>query len=174
MSTPDNPQGTDPATPSVPPYPGTPEGSPAPAQPPAPGQSAAYGQQPTPGAYPGQAPYGSTAPYGSAAPYGASSPYGAAPYGAYAAPKTNVLAIVSLISSIASFVVLPFIGSLVGVITGHMGLSQIKRTGEQGRGLALAGTIVGYVGLGFILLLVLFFLSFLPLIIGSATTGTLS
>lgn len=168
MSTPENPQGTDPTTPSVPPQAETPEGSPPPAQPPAYGQAPAYGQQSAPGAYPGQA------PYGSAAPYGAQSPYGSAPYGAYAAPKTNVLAIVSLISSIASFVILPFIGSLVGVITGHMALSQIKRTGEQGRGLALAGTIVGYVGLGFILLLVLFFLSFLPLIIGSATTGTLS
>ncbi|TQK19436.1 uncharacterized protein DUF4190 [Microbacterium sp. SLBN-154] len=162
MSTPENPQGTDPTTPAVPPYPGSPQGSSAPAQPPA------YGQPPAQTPYPGPSPYGATAPYGS------QPPYGNAPYGAYAAPRTNVLAIVSLISSIASFVVLPFIGSLVGVITGHMALSQIKRTGEQGRGLALAGMIVGYVGLGFILLLVLFFLSFLPLIIGSATTGTLS
>lgn len=33
-----------------------------------------------------------------------------------------------------------------GIITGHMALSKIKRTGEGGRGLALAGTIIGYVG----------------------------
>ncbi|WP_322409222.1 DUF4190 domain-containing protein [Microbacterium invictum] len=166
MSTPDNPQGTDPNAPSVPPYPGAPQGSPTPP---------AYGQPPAydpPAA--AQAPYGSAAPYAAQAPYGAAPYGGTAPYGAYAGPKTNVLAIVSLISSIVAFVVLPFIGSLVGVITGHMALSQIKRTGEQGRGLALAGTIVGYVGLGFILLFILFFLSFLPLIIGSATTGTLS
>ncbi|AZC13840.1 DUF4190 domain-containing protein [Microbacterium sp. ABRD28] len=162
MSTPENPQGTEPTTPGVPPYPGSPQGSSAPAQPPA------YGQPPAQAPYPGPSPYGATAPYGT------QPPYAGAPYGAYAGPKTNVLAIVSLISSIASFVILPFIGSLVGVITGHMALSQIKRTGEQGRGLALAGTIVGYVGLGFILLFVLFFLSFLPLIIGSASTGTLS
>ena len=54
--------------------------------------------------------------------------------------KTNVLAIVSLVTSIVGM-------SLVGVITGHIGLNQIKKTGEQGRGLAIAGLIVGYVAL---------------------------
>ena len=54
-------------------------------------------------------------------------------------PRYNVLAIVSLVSA--------FFVSLVAVITGHMALGQIKRTGEKGRGLALAGLIVGYVGI---------------------------
>ncbi|MHA7305646.1 thioredoxin domain-containing protein [Arthrobacter sp. TMN-49] len=49
---------------------------------------------------------------------------------------TNTLAIVSLVSSF-------FVG-LAGVITGHIALSQIKRTGEDGRGLAIAGLIIGY------------------------------
>lgn len=65
-----------------------------------------------------------------------------APQAPFGAPqnnkKTNTLAIVSLISS--------FFISLVGIITGHMALSQIKKTGEKGRGMALAGTIIGYVG----------------------------
>lgn len=175
MSTPDNPQGTDPTTPSVPPAPGAPQGSPAYGQPPAYAQPPSYGQAPY-----GQAPtYGQQQPapdpYSGQAPYGARAPYAPGPYGAYAAPKTNVLAIVSLIASLVGIIfILPFVGSLVGVITGHMSLSQIKRTGEQGRGLALAGTIVGYVGLGIILLVTIFFLSFLPLIIGSASSGTLS
>ncbi|MFC9918007.1 DUF4190 domain-containing protein [Agromyces binzhouensis] len=66
--------------------------------------------------------------------------YGATPsYGAPAPQKTNVLAIVSLVSS--------FFISLVAIITGHIALSQIKKTGEQGRGLAIAGLIIGYVGL---------------------------
>lgn len=167
MSTPDNPQGTEPTVPLPPAAP--PYGSPA---------SAPYGS-PAPASYgaPESAPYGSP-PYGSAphgaAPYGAPG-YGAgAPYGAYGAPKTNVLAIVSLISALSALVI-PVIGSVVAIITGHMGLSQIKQTGEQGRGLALAGTIIGYVGVGFILLTVVFFLALLPAIIGSATTyGTLS
>lgn len=51
--------------------------------------------------------------------------------------KTNTLAIVALISA--------FFISVLGIILGHIALSQIKKTGEGGRGLALAGTIIGYV-----------------------------
>ncbi|MFK4837032.1 DUF4190 domain-containing protein, partial [Microbacterium sp. ZW T2_14] len=102
------------------------------------------------GAYP-PPPYGTAAP---AAPsYGTAPAYGAAPgYGYGAQPKTNTLAIVSLIASIASFIIVPFVGSVVGVITGHMSLNQLKTSGEQGRGMALAGTIVGWVGLGLAIL----------------------
>ena len=93
--------------------------------------------------------YGTGAPaYGTGAPsYDATSPaYAAAPNG----QKTNVLAIVSLVSS--------FFISIVGIITGHIALSQIKKTGEQGRGLAIAGLIIGYIGLvvGIILAIVWF------------------
>jgi len=51
--------------------------------------------------------------------------------------KTNTLAIVALISA--------FIVPLAGIITGHIALSQIKKTGQAGHGLALAGTVLGYV-----------------------------
>jgi peptidyl-prolyl cis-trans isomerase B (cyclophilin B) len=54
--------------------------------------------------------------------------------------KTNVLAIVSLVTSIIGL-------SIVGIITGHIGMNQIKKTGESGRGLATAGLIIGYLGL---------------------------
>ena len=50
---------------------------------------------------------------------------------------TNVLAIISLIASCIGFTV-------PGIIMGHIALHQIKTSGEQGRGLALAGVIVGY------------------------------
>ncbi|NEM91261.1 DUF4190 domain-containing protein [Galbitalea soli] len=33
---------------------------------------------------------------------------------------------------------------LGGIVVGHVSLRQIKRSGERGRGLALAGTILGY------------------------------
>ncbi|MCU1599201.1 MAG: hypothetical protein QOE85_1078 [Actinomycetota bacterium] len=52
-------------------------------------------------------------------------------------PRTNVLAIVAII--------LGFLVPIGGIITGHIALSQIKKTGEAGHGLALAGTIIGYV-----------------------------
>ncbi|GAA1136464.1 DUF4190 domain-containing protein [Microbacterium aurantiacum] len=134
---------------------------PAPGYPPPPAYASPAGAAPS---YP--APSGYAAP---AYPQGTSSPQG---YGYPSAPKTNTLAIVSLVSSLAALVILPFIGSLVGVITGHMSLSQIKRTGENGRGLALTGTIVGWVGLGFIVLgLLLFLLLLLPAIVVSGSTS---
>jgi uncharacterized protein YacL len=50
--------------------------------------------------------------------------------------RTNVLAIVGLILAIFF--------PLIGAIVGHVALSQIKKTGEEGRGLALAAVIVGW------------------------------
>ncbi len=52
-------------------------------------------------------------------------------------PGYNTLAIVGFI--------LAFFVSLVGAILGFVALSQIKRTGEQGRGLAIAAIIIGLV-----------------------------
>lgn len=99
-------------------------------------------------------PAAATAP---AAP--AASPYAQQPYAT--GPKTNVLAIVSLVASILSF-------SIVGVITGHIALSQIKKRAEGGRGLAIAGLIVGYLGcLGWIILWV----SIIGLSIWGASVG---
>ena len=61
------------------------------------------------------------------------------PYTAPAAPagKTNTLAIIALIGA--------FVFPLAGIICGHIALGQIKKTGEAGQGLALWGTILGYV-----------------------------
>lgn len=88
--------------------------------------------------------------------------YGAPAYTPYpSAPKTNVLAIVSLVSSLVGMFIIPFLGSLAGVITGHIALKQVKNNGEGGRGLAIAGTIIGWVGVVFsvigIALLITFF-----------------
>ncbi|MFD6053821.1 DUF4190 domain-containing protein [Agromyces sp. NPDC060279] len=58
--------------------------------------------------------------------------------------KTNTLAVVSLVASLAGL--LTGFGFIVGIICGHISLSQIKQRGEEGRGAALAGTIIGYVG----------------------------
>ena len=44
------------------------------------------------------------------------------------------------------------IGWIVAVVTGHIGLNEIKKTGESGRGMAIAGLVMGYVGLALILL----------------------
>jgi uncharacterized membrane protein len=53
--------------------------------------------------------------------------------------KFNVLAIIGFIAS--------FFISIVGIVLGFIALSQIKRTGERGRGLALAAIIIGFVAI---------------------------
>jgi Domain of unknown function (DUF4190) len=59
-------------------------------------------------------------------------------------PPTNGLAIASLVCGVGTFVIgLSFIPA---IICGHIARRQIRRTGEQGGGLALAGLILGYVG----------------------------
>ncbi|CAB4555799.1 unannotated protein [freshwater metagenome] len=84
------------------------------------------------------------------------------------AAKTNVLAIVSLVTSILGF-------SLVGIITGHIGLSQIKKTGEAGSGLAIAGLVIGYVSFVAVLLwLVIFGGALLAAAMNGALDGQLS
>jgi hypothetical protein len=56
--------------------------------------------------------------------------------------KLNTLAVVSLATAVTGF------GSVAAVITGHISLAQLKKTNESGRGLALTGMILGYVGIG--------------------------
>ena len=72
-------------------------------------------------------------------------------------PPTNGLAITSLVLSIASFVALPLIGSIGGVVCGHIARDQLRRSREpeQGDGLALAGLIIGWIGIAFYVLLLL-------------------
>ena len=55
--------------------------------------------------------------------------------------KLNTLSVVSLASALTGF------GVVAAIITGHISLAQIKRTGENGRALALSGVILGYVSI---------------------------
>ncbi len=64
------------------------------------------------------------------------------------AQQNSGLAIASLVFGILSILGLAFCGAfLVAIITGHMALSQIKRSGGTigGRGMAIAGLILGYI-----------------------------
>ncbi len=119
-----------------------------------------------PPGYPGAPGYGTQAPpYADSAAYPtqgyANQGYAAPGYPnqAYAAPQapvytgypaygqgyyppvapTNSLAIVALITGILGI-------SIVAIITGHIGINRINRTGEQGKGMAIAGLVLGYVG----------------------------
>jgi peptidyl-prolyl cis-trans isomerase B (cyclophilin B) len=53
-----------------------------------------------------------------------------------------------------------FLFAPLAILFGHLSLAQIKRTGEDGRGLAIAGLIIGYIatalGILFVVLMVVF------------------
>ena len=62
------------------------------------------------------------------------------------ARQTSSLAVVSLVSGILGWTLLPLIGSIVAIITGHMARGEIRRAPErmEGDGLAVGGLILGY------------------------------
>jgi hypothetical protein len=69
-----------------------------------------------------------------------------APYHPVPAPApTNGLAVASLVAGVMW---IGWLGSVFAVIFGHIALGQIARGNEQGRGLAIAGLVFGYFGLG--------------------------
>ena len=39
-----------------------------------------------------------------------------------------------------------WVGSILALVFGYVALSQIRRTGQDGRGLAIAGIVLGYIG----------------------------
>lgn len=74
--------------------------------------------------------------------------------GGYPGPRaTNAWAVAALVCA--------FLFAPLGIVFGHLSLSQIKRTGEEGRGLALAGLIIGYVMTALTIAVVVFGLLFL-------------
>ncbi|HWD79341.1 MAG TPA: DUF4190 domain-containing protein [Kribbella sp.] len=126
----------------------------------APGQSPygqpSYGQnvpqygQPQQGQY-GQQP-GQPQPYGQ--PQYGQTPYTPSVYGGYGytgSPGTNGLATASLICSLGGLLI--GLSAPVGIVLGIIALSQIKKRNQDGKGMAIAGVIIGSVlTLGSILL----------------------
>lgn len=57
--------------------------------------------------------------------------------------ETSVMAIVSLVSGILGWTLLPWLGSIVAVITGHMARKEVRSNPDtiEGDGMALAGLI---------------------------------
>jgi len=115
---------------------------------------------PQPGAIPGQPLYGTGAQPGYPPPYPQPAGYPPQyqyPYG-YGYPQqpsgTNGLAIAAMICGICGFLcVLP---GVVGIILGIVSLPQIKRSQQSGRGMAIAGIVMGALWIvGFVLLIVL-------------------
>ncbi|MBA4021636.1 MAG: hypothetical protein C0482_04675 [Gordonia sp.] len=55
-------------------------------------------------------------------------------------PESGPMSGLTLSAMVASIIFGP-----MGIVLGHMALRQIKKTGEGGRGVALAATVIGYI-----------------------------
>ena len=106
-------------------------------------EQAPRGGYPYPGGYPAPSP----PPVGTYPPYG--PPYGGYPY---APARTNGMAIASLVLGILW---LYWIGSILALVLGYTAKRQIRERGEAGSGMATAGIVLGWIGVGFFGLTVL-------------------
>lgn len=76
--------------------------------------------------------------------------------------RTNGFAVASLACGLAQFVSGP-LATIPAIVFGHMARGQIRRSGEQGAGLALAGLILGWAA---VILGIVFFLVVLTVVGG--------
>ncbi|KAF1702245.1 DUF4190 domain-containing protein [Pseudoxanthomonas suwonensis] len=64
-------------------------------------------------------------------------------------PKTSPLAITSLVTGLLGWTLMPVLGSLVAIVTGHMARAEIRRSAGalDGDGLATVGLVLGWLPL---------------------------
>jgi hypothetical protein len=69
--------------------------------------------------------------------------------------RTNHLAVASLVLGLCGF--LPFgVASVPAAVIGHVAKSQLRTSGEQGDGMATAGLVLGWLGIAFWTMVLLF------------------
>jgi uncharacterized protein DUF4190/uncharacterized protein DUF1707 len=83
--------------------------------------------------------------------------------------STNGLAIGSLICGIGQFFGFWLLGTIPAIVLGHLARRQIRQTREQGDGMALAGLVLGYIGVGLTVILLIILL--IILVAASQTSG---
>ncbi len=76
--------------------------------------------------------------------------------------QTSTLAIVSLVSGILGWTLLPLVGTLVAIVTGHMARKEIRRSNGQmgGDGLAVGGLLLGWISAALWLIGIVVFIVF--------------
>jgi hypothetical protein len=72
--------------------------------------------------------------------------------------RINGAAQASVAFGIAEFAFGPF-GTIPAIVLGHVALQQIRRTGQQGKGLAVAGLVLGYGAVAFFIAVVVVLLT---------------
>jgi len=57
--------------------------------------------------------------------------------------QTSGMAVASLVLGLVWFF---WVGSVLAVVFGHLALAECQREGKQGQGMAVAGLVLGYIG----------------------------
>jgi hypothetical protein len=68
-------------------------------------------------------------------------------------PRTNPLAVAALACGLGQ-VFFWFLAAIPAVVLGHIARSQIRQTGEAGKGMATAGLVLGWIGLALTVIVV--------------------
>jgi hypothetical protein len=68
--------------------------------------------------------------------------------------QSSTLAVVSLVSGILTWVLLPLIGAITAIITGHLAKAEIRKSMGtlSGNGMATAGLVLGYLQIVLVLI----------------------
>lgn len=102
--------------------------------------------------------YLGTPPQYSGFPYSTPQPWNTPPLH----QSTNGMAIASMVLGILW---VGWVGSVLALVFGYIGLNQIRERNEQGRGMAIAGVVLGWVGVGFLVFFIV------AAIVGAATAS---
>jgi hypothetical protein len=79
------------------------------------------------------------------------SPY-QQPYGYQAAHRTAATNGLAIAAMVLGILWVYWIGSILALVFGYVARDQIKRSGQQGDGMAIAGIVLGWVGIGFLVI----------------------
>lgn len=85
--------------------------------------------------------------------------------------RTNTLAIIALVTGIAQFFGFWLLGTIPAVVCGYIARRQIRETGEQGDGMALAGLVLGWIGIALTVIVVVFAIIAFAVVASSAPSS---
>jgi hypothetical protein len=96
-------------------------------------------------------------------------------------PQNSNMAIVSLVCGLLGWNILPLVGAIIAIITGHLAIGEIGRSGGRltGKSLATIGLVLGYIELalwiiGICCVLAIFVVPFLTFLFGDSLMNTMS
>ena len=94
------------------------------------------------------------------------NPYQNQPVANPAQQLPQEMAIVSLVAGILSLTMCGIFAAIPAIICGHIGIKKADRGEASGRGMAMAGMIMGYVALALTVLAIVFYIIFFVFVVG--------